>query len=150
MEALRSCEDALNENKCSGGRKNQRLKQITFEALRDKTPMMHFLGFVAPAAKPEPAELIIPNETTLIAALLNAYENPAVATTAAMHLDVSARHPTWKVTLKRVRKLLHKVAAQHDEEAWVACGEVEDWCVITAPSVVSNAASVSALWAARR
>ena len=120
--------------------------------------MMRFFGFGAPAAKPEPTELIIPNETTLIAALLNVYENPAVTTTAAMHRDVSALHPTWKVTLKRVRKLLCKVVAQHDkEEALVACGEqeVEGFCVITAPGIAapaagSQAASVSALWTRRR
>ena len=120
--------------------------------------MMHFLGFGAPAAKPEPEDHVIPPESALIDALLTAYRNPAIMTTEAMQLEVSARHPTWTVSLKRVRKLLCKVVAQHDAEAWVACGEdeVEDWCVITAPRIaapgiaVSKAASVSALWAARR
>jgi hypothetical protein len=114
--------------------------------------MMHFLGFGAPAAKPEPEEHVIPKESMLIQALLTAYRNPAIMTTEAMQLDVSARHPTWTVTVKRVRKLLCKVVAQHDAEALVACGEdeVEDWCVIRAPVVVPEAASVSAIWAARR
>ena len=113
---------------------------------------MHFLSFLAPAVKPEPAALIIPDENTLIAALLNVYENPAVTTTAAMHLDVLERNPKWIVSVKRVRRLLPAVAAQHDQEARVVCGEdeVEDWCVIRVAAVVSKAASVSALWAARR
>ena len=113
--------------------------------------MMQFLGFGAAAAKPEPEEYVIPSESALIEALLTAYRNPAITSTAALHLDVSARHPAWRVTPRRVRKLLCKVAAQHDAETWVACGEdeVEDWCVIRAPVVVHKAASVSALWAAR-
>ena len=113
--------------------------------------MMQFLGFGAAAAKPEPEEYVIPSESALIEALLTAYRNPAIMTTEAMQLEVSARHPTWTVSLKRVRKLLCKVVAQHDADAWVACGEdeVEDWCVIRAPVVVQKAASVSALWAAR-
>jgi hypothetical protein len=120
--------------------------------------MMQFLGFGAPAAAPEPEEQVIPEEAALLQALRTAYNNPAITTTKAMHLDVSARHPTWTVTLKRVRKLLCKVVAQHEnEEAGDECGEdeVEDWCVITtpgiaAPAAVSKAASVSELWAARR
>jgi hypothetical protein len=120
--------------------------------------MMQFLGFGAPAAAPEPEEQVIPEEAALLQALRTAYNNPAITTTKAMHLDVSARHPTWTVTLKRVRKLLCEVVAQHEnEEAGEECGEaeVEDWCVITtpgiaAPAAVSKAASVSELWAARR
>lgn len=114
--------------------------------------MMQFLGFGAAAAKPETEEYVIPSESALIEALLTAYHNPAIMTTEAMQLEVSARHPTWTVSLKRVRKLLCKVVTQHDAEAWVACGEdeVEDWCVIRAPVVVAKAESVSALWAARR
>ena len=120
--------------------------------------MLHFLGFAAPAAAPGPEEHVIPEEPALLQALRTAYRNPAITTTKAMHLDVSARHPNWTVNLKRVRKLLCKVVAQHEnEEAGGACGEdeVEDWCVITAPGIaapaaVSKAASVSALWAARR
>ena len=120
--------------------------------------MMRFFNFGAPAAKPEPEEHVIPEESALIEAMLTVYHNPAITTTAAMHLDVSTRHPTWTVTLKRVRKLLCNVVAQHDEEeAWVACGEqeVEGFCVITAPGIAapaagSQAASVSALWNRRR
>ena len=114
--------------------------------------MLHFLGFGAPATKPEPEEHEIPKESALIQALLTAYRNPAIMTTKSMQLEVSARHPTWTVTLKRVRKLKCKVVAQHEAETWVACAEdeVEDWCVIRAPVVVQKAASVSALWAARR
>ena len=122
---------------------------------------MPFFGFGAPAGAPE--EQVIPEEAVLLQALRTAYRNPAITTTKAMHLDVSARHPNWTVNLKRVRKLLCKVVAQHEnEEAGGACGEdeVEDWCVITAPGIAapgiaapaagSKAASVSALWAARR
>jgi hypothetical protein len=115
---------------------------------------MHFLSFLAPAVKPEPAALIIPDENTLIAALLNVYENPAVTTTAAMHLDVLERNPKWIVSVKRVRRLLPAVAAQHDQEARVACGEDEvgDWCVITAPGTAAPAAGSKAasVWAARQ
>ena len=75
---------------------------------------MSFLGFKAPAVAPE--ERLIPDESALIQALRTAYRNPAIATTKAMHLDVAARHPTWTVTLKRVRKLLCKVIAEHDAE----------------------------------
>jgi hypothetical protein len=117
---------------------------------------MPFFGFGAPAGTPE--EQLIPEEPALLQALRTAYCNPAITTTKVMHLDVSARHPTWTVTLKRVRKLLCNVVAQHDEEeAWVACGEqeVEGFCVITAPGIAAPAAGskvayVSALWAARR
>jgi hypothetical protein len=114
--------------------------------------MLHFFGFVAPAAAPEPEEQVIPEEAALLQALRTAYRNPAITTTKAMHLDVSARHPKWTVNLRRVRRLLPTVAAQHNEEEWVACGEdeVEDWCVIRVPAAGSKAASVSALWAARR
>ncbi len=116
------------------------------------TSMMHFLVFGAPAAKPKPEGHVIPKESALIQALLTAYRNPAITSTSAMHADVSARYPHWTVTLKRVRKLVCQVAAKHDQEARVACGEdeVEDWCVIRAPVVVPEAASVSAIWAARR
>ena len=127
---------------------------------------MPFFGFGAPAGAPE--EQVIPEEAVLLQALRTAYRNPALTTTKAMHLDVSARHPNWTVNLKRVRKLLCKVVAQHENgEAGDDCGEVEveDWCVITAPGIAapgiaapgiaapaagSKAASVSALWAARR
>jgi DNA-binding helix-hairpin-helix protein with protein kinase domain len=117
--------------------------------------MMNFLGLKAPAVAPA---LLIPEESALIQALRTAYRNPAITTTKAMHLDVSARHPNWTVNLKRIRKLLCKVVAQHEhEQTGGDCGEaeVEDWCVITAPGIaapaaVSKAASVSALWAARR
>ena len=125
--------------------------------------MMRFFGFGAPAPEPEPEGQVIPEEAALLQALRTAYRNPAITTTKAMHLDVSACHPTWTVNLKRVRKLLCKVVAQHEnEEAGDDCGEaeVEDWCVITAPGITapgiaapaagSKAASVSALWAARR
>jgi hypothetical protein len=61
--------------------------------------MMHFLGFGAPAAKPEPEDHVIPPESALIDALLTAYRNPAIMTTEAMQLEVSARHPTWTVSL---------------------------------------------------
>jgi hypothetical protein len=57
--------------------------------------MMNFLGFGAPAAAPEPEE--IPEEAALLQALWTAYRNSAITTTKAMHLDVSARHPTWTV-----------------------------------------------------
>jgi hypothetical protein len=101
---------------------------------------------------------VIPEEPALLQALRTAYRNPAITTTKAMHLDVSARHPNWTVNLKRVRKLLCKVVAQHEnEEAGDGCDEdeVEGWCVVTtpgiaAPAAVSKAASVSELWAARR
>ena len=130
--------------------------------------MMRFFGFGAPAPEPEPEGRVIPEEAALLQALRTAYCNPAITTTKAMHLDVSARHPNWTVNLKRVRKLLCKVVAQHENgEAGDDCGEaeVEDWCVITAPGIAapgiaapgiaapaagSKAASVSALWAARR
>ena len=122
---------------------------------------MRFFRSAASPEKPEPAgrvipdpvipDPVIPDEADLIKSMLSAYRNPAITSTAALHLDVSARHPAWRVTPRRVRKLLCKVAAQHDAETWVACGEdeVEDWCVIRAPVVVQKAASVSALWAAR-
>lgn len=114
--------------------------------------MMHFLGFRAAVAKPEPEEYVIPSESALIEALLEAYRNPAIMTTEDMQLKVLACHPTWTVSLKRVRKLLCKVAAQYDEEAWLTCGEdeVDDWCVIRAPVAIAKTESVSALWAARR
>ena len=120
--------------------------------------MLHFLGFAAPAAASGPEEHVIPEEPGLLQALRTAYRNPAITTTKAMHLDVSARHPNWTVNLKRVRKLLCKVVAQHEnEEAGDGCDEdeVEGWCVVTtpgiaAPAAVSKAASVSELWAARR
>ena len=120
--------------------------------------MLHFLGFAAPAAAPGPEEHVIPEEPALLQALRTAYRNPAITTTKAMHLDVSARHPNWTVNLKRVRKLLCKVVAQHEnEEVGDGCDEdeVEGWCVVTtpgiaAPAAVSKAASVSELWAARR
>ena len=116
--------------------------------------MMSFLGFKAPAVAPALLEQLIPEESALIQALRTAYRNPAIATTKAMHLDVAARHPTWTVTLKRVRKLLCKVVAQHDAEeaAGGGCGEDEvgDWCVITAPGTAAPAAGSKAasVWAA--
>ena len=125
--------------------------------------MMRFFGFGAPAPEPESEGQVIPEEEALLQALRTAYRNPAITTTKALHLDVSARHPKWTVNLKRVRKLLCQVVAQHEhEEAGDDCGEAEvgDWCVITAPGIAapgiaapaagSKAASVSALWAARR
>ena len=118
--------------------------------------MLHFFGFGAPAAAPEPEEQVIPEEAALLQALRTAYRDPAITTTKALHLDVSARHPKWTVNLKRVRKLLCQVVAQHEhEEAGDDCGEAEvgDWCVITAPGTAAPAAgskAVSALWAARR
>ena len=59
--------------------------------------MMSFLGLKAPAVAPALLEQLIPEESALIQALRTAYRNPAIATTKAMHLDVSARHPTWTV-----------------------------------------------------
>lgn len=129
---------------------------------------MRLFGFGAsPEKEPEPAGRVIPDEADLLKSMLSAYRNPAITSTAAMHLDVSARHPTWTVTPRRVRKLLCKVAAQHDAETSehsFACGEqvVDDWCVITAPPArgasgalaptvaVSKRTSVSEVWAARR
>ena len=94
---------------------------------------MRFFRSGASPEKPEPAgrvipDPVIPDEADLIKSMLSAYRNPAITSTAALHLDVSARHPAWRVTPRRVRKLLCKVAAQHDAETWVACGEdgVED------------------------
>ena len=136
---------------------------------------MRFFRSGASPEKPEPAgrvipDPVIPDEADLIKSMLSAYRNPAITSTAALHLDVSARHPAWRVTPRRVRKLLCKVAAQHDAETSehsFACGEqvVDDWCVITAPPArgaarasgalapavaVSKGTSVSEVWAARQ
>lgn len=110
-------------------------------------------GFGAPAAAPGRGEHVVPEEEALLQALRTAFRNPAITTTKAMHLEVSARHPNWTVNLKRVRKLLCKVAAEHEnEEAGAGCREDEDWCVVATPGFAAPAAaaSVSELWAARR
>jgi len=112
---------------------------------------MHFMGFKAAVAKPDVREYVIPSESALFEALLEAYRNPAIMSTEDMQLKVLERNPTWTVSLKRVRKLLCNVAAHHDAEAGVTCGEdeVDDWCVIRAPVAAAKAKSVSALWAAK-
>ena len=109
---------------------------------------MRFLGFggpapPAPAPAPAPAR-VVPAEEALLQALRAAYRCPAVATTQAMHEHVAARHPHWTVNLKRVRRLLCRVAAQPEAE----CREDEDWCVVSTPRAAP--APVAELWAARR
>lgn len=116
-----------------------------------------FFGFKAPAAAPERESVlqsVVPDDAALLQALRTAYRNPAIASTQALREDVLARHPQWKVNLKRVRKLLGRVAAQHDAEhprSEDSCGEEEGWCVVHAPRAAAPAAaSVYELWAARR
>jgi hypothetical protein len=97
----------------------------------------------------------IPDEDVLVQAMLTAFRDPAITSTAALHAEVAARHPGWTIPLKRVRRLLCRVAALHqqEQEARVACGEdgAEDWCVVSGPPVAQAApASVSAVWTARR
>jgi hypothetical protein len=104
---------------------------------------------VEAAAQERELPRVIPDEAALLQALRTAYRNPTTTTTKAMHEDVSARHPNWTVNVKRVRKLLCRVAAE--DACGDACGEEEGWCVIRTPGVATTAAvSVSQLWAARR
>lgn len=116
-----------------------------------------FFGFKAPAAAPERESVlqsVVPDETALLQALRTAYRNPTIASTQAMHEDVVARHPQWTVNLRRVRRLLGRVVAQHEAQesrGEDSCDEEEGWCVIRTPRTAAPAAvSVSELWAGRR
>jgi hypothetical protein len=114
--------------------------------------LLSIFNFQAPAASQEnDLQRVIPDDTELFQALCTAYRNPTTTSTKVMHEAVSARHPTWTVNVKRVRKLLCRVAAAEDACGEEGYGEEEGWCVIDKPGVATpSAVSVSQLWAARK
>jgi hypothetical protein len=102
---------------------------------------MLFFGRRAPAAAPES---VVPDDAALLQEMCISYSNPGIESTEAMHSDVLARKRHWRVSLKRVRKLLCKVVNLHEQGA---CAELEvgEWCLVTAPA----ATSVAEIWPQR-
>ena len=122
-------------------------------------PRMGFFGFIGSST----VESIIPEEEELLKAMRAAYRDPNVTTTKALHqvnkrlvrLCMSARHimlanqsplarqavldgnPKWTVNLKRVRKLLPKVASTDTSGLGAVPNinfveeDIDDWCLIT-------------------